>query len=170
MTHTAPPNRPFVTLRDDAQQIPCNAQLSGAQPAPLEGCGAKPASVWLGSGHVGSDSLCDPRPVTEVRPALPFDGLAAAAAVLALVMTVGYVLVLRSQGGESPVVWFLLALIAGAALAGYGAWRGVPHRRGALFGAGAVLLAIGLLAILSIGLPILLAGVLALAAGARARP
>lgn len=108
--------------------------------------------------------------MTEVRPALPFDGLAAAAAVLALVMTVGYVLVLRSQGGESPVVWFLLALIAGAALAGYGAWRGVPHRRGALFGAGAVLLAIGLLAILSIGLPILLAGVLALAAGARARP
>ncbi len=121
-------------------------------------------------GHDGSDSLCDPRPVTEVRPALPFDGLAAAAAVLALVTTVGYLLVLRSQGGESPVGWFLLALCTGAALAGYGARRGVPHRRGALFGAGAVLLAMGLLAILSIGLPIVLAGVLALAAGARARP
>jgi hypothetical protein len=49
----------------------------------------------------------------------------------------------------------------------YGAVVGAPHRRGALGLAAAVLAVVGVLGILTIGLPILVAGSLALMAATR---
>jgi hypothetical protein len=96
-----------------------------------------------------------------------WDPLATIAALIALGMTGVYAAVL-SQQDEQPAVWFVVGLVAAALLAGYGAARSAPHRRPALSVAGSALVALGILGILSIGLPILCAGVLALVAAARA--
>jgi hypothetical protein len=88
--------------------------------------------------------------------------LALTAAILAAGMAVVYVWLIRQQGSQ-PVPWVLIALLAGALLAAYGAlWR-VPYRRAALVAAAATLTVLGVLGILSIGLPILASGALALA-------
>jgi len=98
------------------------------------------------------------------------DLVALVGAVLALVMVVGYLAIMR-QESDRPVAWFLAALILGAAAAGYGTITAAPYRGAALLLAGVVLAAVGVLAILSIGFPILLAGALCLVSAARsARP
>lgn len=94
------------------------------------------------------------------------DLLAVLAAGLALVMVVGYLAVIRQQSGQ-PALWFLAALIIGAALAGYGARTSSSHRLGVLLVAGIVLVMLGMLGILSIGLPILVAGLLCFVAAVR---
>jgi hypothetical protein len=96
------------------------------------------------------------------------DPMAAIASLIALVMTVLYV-AMMSQQGDVVVGWFIGGLTMAALLGIYGAVRAVPLRRLALAVSGAVLTALGVVAILSIGLPILGAGVLALAAAARFR-
>lgn len=96
-----------------------------------------------------------------------FDLLAAAASVLALVTLVVYVSVIRQQGGE-VAVWAVAFLVAGTAAAAYGSVQTSPHRRTALVAAAVLLVALGVLALLTIGLPILLAGVLCLVSAARA--
>jgi len=98
------------------------------------------------------------------------DLVAVVAAVLALVIIVVYLWIMR-QESDRPVLWFLAALILGAAAAGYGAITASPHRGAALLLAGVVLAVMGVLAILSIGFPILVAGALCLFSAARsARP
>jgi hypothetical protein len=97
------------------------------------------------------------------------DPFALVAAVLALAMLVVYLVVVRKQDGE-PAAWAVSALVLGAVAAGYGAVRTVPGRRASLALAGLVLLAIGVLAILTIGLPMLVAGGLCGIALARATP
>ncbi len=92
---------------------------------------------------------------------------AAIAAVLALAGLVAYLVVIAEQGDEGPAVWFVVGLVAGIAAAAYGAVVAAPRRRAALLGAGIVLGVLGLLGILTIGLPILLAGALALGAALR---
>ena len=94
------------------------------------------------------------------------DLLGMAAAVLAAAMAAVYVRVMQTQD-DQPLAWVLLVLLAGALAAAYGAVPGVPHRQLALMAGGAVLVLLGLLAILTIGVPILVAGVLALVAGSR---
>jgi hypothetical protein len=94
------------------------------------------------------------------------DAIAVAASLLAMAMLVAYVSVIRQQGGE-PATWAIAALIGGAATAAYGAVVVAPYRRAALMLAGLSLMALGVLAILSIGLPILAAGALCLVAAAR---
>jgi hypothetical protein len=96
------------------------------------------------------------------------DLVAAAASSLAVAMVVVYLVVIHQQDGD-PALWAVAALVVGAVAAGYGAVRAFHHRRAALLLAGLVLVALGLLAILSIGLPILLAGVLCFVAFARQR-
>lgn len=96
------------------------------------------------------------------------DLVAAGAAALVVGMLVVYLRLIHQQAGE-PVAWFVGALVFGAAAAGYGASTGSPHRDAALLVAGLVLTAAGMLAILSIGLPILVAGALCLLASSRAR-
>jgi hypothetical protein len=92
---------------------------------------------------------------------------AVAGALVAVVMTGVYVSIVRQQG-EDPAAWFLAAVGLGALAAGYGAAVPAPHRRTALAVAVTLLVACGLLAILTIGLPILLAGALVLVAFVRA--
>ena len=96
-----------------------------------------------------------------------WDLVAASAAVIALLMAAAYLALIGAQGGPAAL-WFVAGLAVSAALAGYGARRAAPRRTPALAVAGAILVALGLLGILSIGLPILAAGVLALIAAARA--
>jgi hypothetical protein len=96
----------------------------------------------------------------------PVDWLAALAAVLAGVMAVVYVLVVQAQD-ETPAAWFLVTLAAAWCLCTYGAARRSPHRRGALTTGGILLLLLGVLGILTIGLPIIAAGALAMLASAR---
>jgi hypothetical protein len=97
-----------------------------------------------------------------------WDPLAAIAALIALVMMVLYVGLVRQQG-DQVVAWFLGGLAAAAALSIYGAARAASRRGLALAVSGAVLTVLGVLGILSIGLPILVAGVLALVAAARSQ-
>lgn len=103
-----------------------------------------------------------------MRPAR-VDGMAVAASVLAMAMLFVYLSVIRQQG-NAPAAWAVAALTAGAAGAAYGAAVAAPYRRAALALAGLGLIAIGMLAILTIGLPILAAGVLCLVAAVRQRP
>ncbi|GII57262.1 hypothetical protein Pth03_56510 [Planotetraspora thailandica] len=97
-----------------------------------------------------------------------WDPLAAIAALIALVMMGLYVGLILQQGDQA-VAWFLGGLAAAALLAIYGAARAAPRRGLALAVAGTVLTVLGILGILSIGLPILGAGVLALVAAARSQ-
>lgn len=103
-----------------------------------------------------------------MTPGRRVDATAAAAAALGLVMIAVYLWLLGNEG-DPPVVWYLIALTAATLLAAYGAVRAAPRRRIALIVAGAVMVVLGLLGIFSIGSPILIAGVLALAAAARQR-
>jgi hypothetical protein len=91
------------------------------------------------------------------------------AAVLVLATAVLYVGIIRAQS-DQPAWWFLTALVLGAGAAAYGASAAAPHRRTALLVAGLLLVPMGVLGILSIGLPVLLAGALCLAAAARVTP
>jgi drug/metabolite transporter (DMT)-like permease len=88
------------------------------------------------------------------------------AAVLAVVMAIVYVRVMDSQD-DDPLAWVLLILLAAAVLTGYGSWRQAPRRKAILTVAAVGLLALGLLAIFTIGAPILVAGALALWAAQR---
>ena len=97
------------------------------------------------------------------------DLVAVAAAVLAVAMAVVYVRLMREQG-DRPLWWVLAVLLVGACGAVYGAFATGVRRTTALVCAGAVLFVLGVLAILSIGLPILLAGALCLVAALRSRP
>src|SRR5262245_52512443 len=96
-----------------------------------------------------------------------WDLLAALAALIVLFMMGVYVGVIRQQGGEIAV-WFLAGLGVAVLLAIYGAVRTAPWRAVALAVSGAVMGALGLLGILSVGLPIIVAGVVALVAAGRA--
>jgi len=101
-------------------------------------------------------------------PIRRIDPLAALSALIALLMTVVYVAVIRSQGDDSPAWWVLAVLIGAAGLAGAGARQDTARRAPMLAVAGALLLLLGFLAIFSIGLPVVAAGLLALVAAVRA--
>ena len=97
------------------------------------------------------------------------DAIAVAASVLAGAMVIEYLAVIQGQGGE-PAAWAVAALIGGALTAAYGAVMTFPYRRTALVLAGLTLVTLGVLAMLTIGLPILLAGALCLTAAVRPLP
>jgi hypothetical protein len=96
-----------------------------------------------------------------------WDVLPAIAAAIGLVMIGLYIGLINQQDGEIAV-WFVVGLAVAALLSAYGAVRTAPLRVWVLAAAGAVMCAFGVLGILSIGLPILVAGVLDLIAVARA--
>lgn len=97
-----------------------------------------------------------------------WDLLAAIAAVIAVAMIALYAW-LMSQQGDQAVAWFLVGITVAALLSIYGVPHAAPGRRVALAVSGVVMVALGLLGILSIGLPILGAGLLALLATARSK-
>ena len=84
-------------------------------------------------------------------------------------MVAVYLRVLDEQDGTAAV-WFVAALALGAVGASYGSVRSAPHRRAVLVAAGLVLGVAGLLGILSIGLPVVLAGGLCLVGAIRSSP
>jgi hypothetical protein len=95
-----------------------------------------------------------------------WDPLAAIAAAIALVM-IGLYLGLISQQGGDVAAWFPAGLAVAALLCIYGAARSAPRRRLALAVSGVMMVVLGFLSILSIGFPILVAGVVALTGAAR---
>ena len=97
------------------------------------------------------------------------DLVAVGATVVATAMVVVYREVVEAQGTDSPLWWVQGCLLLGAVLALAGAPRGSRRRRPLLLGSTALLGIIGLLAIFTIGLPILLAAALAFVAAARDR-
>ncbi|WP_344448012.1 hypothetical protein [Acrocarpospora macrocephala] len=97
-----------------------------------------------------------------------WDWLAVSAVLITVMMSVWYVTLIAREGGR-PVAWFLGGLAGCAVLMVYGASRAAPRRGIALAIAGVVLAALGYLALLSIGFPILVAGILALVAAIKAR-
>lgn len=97
-----------------------------------------------------------------------YDLAAAIAAVIALIMTGLYLGVIAAQGGH-VAVWFVVGLVTAAILSIYGAARAAPRRGLALAVSGVLMMALGFLGLLTIGFPILVAGVLALVAAARSR-
>lgn len=90
-------------------------------------------------------------------------GVAAAAFTIAT----GYVRLLHTQ--DSPRPWFLGGMMLAAALAAYAPVRSLPRRVEAIAVSGRVPFAFGLLALFSIGFPILVAGVVAIAFAAKTR-
>lgn len=91
---------------------------------------------------------------------------AAAAAVLAWVMVGAYLALIDEQAGDAAV-WYVALLVLGALAAGYGAVTSLPAHRLALVVAGLLLGLAGVVGILTIGLPVLVAGALCLVAAAR---
>lgn len=105
------------------------------------------------------------------RPAVEtprVDLLAVSACLLAWAMAAVYLLLIRAQGNQ-PVAAVFVLLLVGGGLAAYGAWPRAAGRAPALVASAVVLALLGLLAILSIGPPILVAAGLALAAAVRQR-
>jgi len=95
-----------------------------------------------------------------------WDLLPLAASVIAFGMMIVYVEVINDNGDE-PAAWFLIALAVGALLAVYGSSRSAPGRVVTLALSGVLLALLGILGILTIGLPILIASVLVLFAALR---
>ena len=99
------------------------------------------------------------------------DLLALSASVLAAAVTVLWLFLVATDDDDSPPSWWalgvLLVSIAGTA---YAVRLARPHRRAALVVSAVGLIALGYLALFSIGLPLLLAGALSVAAALRARP
>jgi hypothetical protein len=96
-----------------------------------------------------------------------WDPLAAIPAAIALIMIGLYIGLIGQQGGQ-VAAWFILGLATATLLSIYGVARAAPRRGLALAVSGVVMTVLGLVSILSIGFPILGAGVLALVAAARA--
>lgn len=97
-----------------------------------------------------------------------WDYLPAAVAAVAGAAAVGYARLMDSQG-DSPLLWVLTILGLAAALAAYGTRRAVTRRAEALAASGMLLIALGTIALFSIGLPLLVAGISAVAFAAKAR-
>ena len=93
--------------------------------------------------------------------------MAIIAGAISVAVSIGYVLIMRSEG-DTPVSWFLGGLIVAVILLGYGARRDASLRPAALSVAGAVLLGLGFLGLASIGLPLLVAAALAFVGAGRA--
>lgn len=123
-------------------------------PAPHEDCAAASGANSRRWAHnrIMSRSRLDPLAVTVVAIVLVVAGI--------------YVGIMGAQG-DTPAGWFLAALLLGAVAAGYGANRARPRRGAALALAAAVLAAMGWLALLSIGFPLLVAAALCLVAAVR---
>jgi len=111
-----------------------------------------------------TDRVTDPAPPFSRR----FDLLALSGSVLALAMATMYLVLVYQERGD-PADWAVAILVGSGVGAGYSASRQASYRRLVLWLAAIGLMGLGYLAILTIGLPILLAGVLCLMAALRAR-
>ncbi len=97
------------------------------------------------------------------------DFLALSASVLSILEMVLYVFLTLTEDA-TPTWWALAVLAVGIVGSAYAVRMEAPYRRVALVVAAVALLPLGYLALLSIGLPLLLAGAFCVAAAMRARP
>lgn len=97
-----------------------------------------------------------------------WDFAPAGVAVAAGTIAIGYGRLMDAEG-DSPRAWFLGGLVLASVLAGYGAVRSAPRRAEVIAISGVVLMSLGVLAIFSIGLPILISGVVATAFALKTR-
>lgn len=102
------------------------------------------------------------------RTRLRIDWLPLVVVLLCLLSAGGYVIAVVGQGG-TPVLWFVGGLLVAAALTLGGALGSRRRRAPALLVSGVLLCALGALALFSVGLPVIAAGLIAFAAAARAR-
>jgi hypothetical protein len=86
----------------------------------------------------------------------------------AVAVGIGYLHLINEQGNE-PAMWFPIGLAVAAVTALYAARRQSLRRAGALRLSAAMLIVLGVLALWSVGLPLLIAGVVALYAADRVR-
>ena len=86
----------------------------------------------------------------------------AGVAVAAGTIAIGYARLIGAEG-DRPRAWFLGGLVVASVLAGYGAVRSAPRRAEAIAISGVILMSFGILAMFAIGLPILIAGLVAIA-------
>jgi membrane-bound ClpP family serine protease len=102
-----------------------------------------------------------------VAPTAPrvLDSAPIAAALIATAV-LGLYLRLMRQESDRPVAWFLGGLVVSILLCGYASVR-LALRRTALITAGMIMIILGMLGILSIGLPILVAGIVAMLSALR---
>jgi hypothetical protein len=105
-----------------------------------------------------------PTPVVPARPSR----LGLSAAAIAAAVDVAYVWIIASQGGPTDgarVAFVALAIAGAAACAGIGATRASPPGRLPWLGAATgALVGLGILGLFSIGLPLMVAGILAMVA------
>jgi hypothetical protein len=92
------------------------------------------------------------------------DLLALAGALVAAVMVWAYIALMHHQGND-PAAWVIVVLALGTLGCLYASWFGAPLRKPVVFASGGILYLLGLLAILTIGFPILVAATLAVASG-----
>ncbi len=92
--------------------------------------------------------------------------LAALAALLSAAVAVAVVVIPRSQG-SSPAWWFIALVLCATVALGWCASAQVP-RRGVLLGASGLLQVLGVLAVFSVGLLLVLAAAMGLLAALRA--
>jgi hypothetical protein len=104
-----------------------------------------------------------------VRVPRRYDLLALSACLLAVAETVLYLYLVVTEGG-TPRWWAVCVLLVAICGTTYAVRLRVPYRRVALVVSAVGLLALGYLALLTIGLPLLLAGALCVAGALRARP
>jgi hypothetical protein len=98
------------------------------------------------------------------------DLLAVGGAIVATAMTFVYRAAIESQKpGDDPALWVQVVLVVGALLALAGAPIGLRHRTPVLLAAAGLLSALGLLAILTIGVLILAAAFLVFLSALRDR-
>lgn len=84
----------------------------------------------------------------------------AAIAVTITVADAGLAVWLIVRQHDVPAAWFLTALCVAALLGVYGVVRAAPWQTAALGLGGAILVVLGVLAILSVGMPLIIAGLL----------
>jgi hypothetical protein len=96
----------------------------------------------------------------------PWDLRAIIAGTVTAAVAVIYLLIMRAEG-DTPAWWFLSGLSIAVILLAYGARRDAVRRRPALTLAGANLVGLGILGLLSIGFPLVCAGALALISAGR---
>jgi hypothetical protein len=96
------------------------------------------------------------------------DVLPAIAAAIALFVMGVYVAVINAQHNE-VAVWFVAGVAIATVLALYGVVRGVPRREVALYGSGVLFVLLGVAGLLSVGLPLVVSGVLTIVAAGRSQ-
>ena len=92
------------------------------------------------------------------------NGAAVVVSFITVTMAVVYVVIIRSQG-NSPLPWVLAVLALAAGFATYGANARARFAPVSLAIAGMLLIVMGVLGIFSIGLPLLVAGLIATVSG-----